>query len=113
MVDIRKEVVNNSHVDEAGAGIQMLADIKCLIDILSEDPRSEAVLRVVCPLHHALHVPGVKLGDAHDGSEALLLGQVHVVLHVTEDGQLHEEASTVASLASQDQSGALGSDKTV
>merc|ERR1719398_588814 len=44
----------------------------------------------------------VKLGDAHDGPEALLLGEVHVIFHVAEDGRLHEEAGTIDSLSSED-----------
>ena len=42
------------------------------------------------------------LGDAHDGAEALLLGEEHVVLDVAEDGRLHEQAGTVQPLASKD-----------
>ena len=42
------------------------------------------------------------LGDAHDGAEALLLGEEHVVLDVAEDGRLHEQARAVQPLASED-----------
>ena len=41
------------------------------------------------------------LGDAHDGAEALLLGEEHVVLHVAEDGRLHEQPGAVQPLASK------------
>ena len=43
----------------------------------------------------------------HDGPEALLLGNVHVVLHVTEDGRLHVQSRPVRSLAAQEESGAF------
>ena len=107
----------------------MFTDIEGLVHILGEDSRGETVLGVVRPLDHPLHVAGVELGvahdcekcgngddededgdvddddhlgDAHDGAEALLLGEEHVVLHVAEDGRLHEQAGTVQPLASED-----------
>ena len=67
----------------------MFANVERLVDVLGEDSAGEAELCVVCPLDDALHIPGVELGDDHDGAEALLLGDVHVVLHVAEDGRLH------------------------
>ena len=119
----------NLHIDEASSGVEVFTDIEGLVHILGEDSRGETVLGVVRPLDHPLHVPGVELGvahyreefvdgddededgdgddddhlgDAHDGAEALLLGEEHVVLHVAEDGRLHEQAGTVQPLASED-----------
>ena len=43
----------------------------------------------------------------HDGSEALLLGDVHVILDITEDGGLHVQSRPVGSLATQEEPGAL------
>ena len=105
----------------------MFTDIEGLVYILGEDSRGETVLGVVRPLDHPLHVAGVELGvahdreecgdgddedgdvedddhlgDAHDGAEALLLGEEHVVLHVAEDGRLHEQPGAVQPLASKD-----------
>ena len=119
----------NLHIDEASSGVEVFTDIEGLVHILGEDSRGETVLGVVRPLDHPLHVAGVELGvahdcqecgdgddededgdvedddhlgDAHDGAEALLLGEEHVVLHVAEDGRLHEQAGTVQPLASED-----------
>lgn len=38
------------------------------------------------------HIPVGKPRDDHDGPKGLLLSDVHVVLHVREDGWLKEEA---------------------
>ena len=38
------------------------------------------------------HIPISKPRDDHDGPEGLLLSDVHVVLHVCENGWLKEEA---------------------
>ena len=92
----------NLHIDEASSSVEVFADIERLVHVLGEDSGGEPVLRVVGPLDDPLHVASVELGDAHDGPEALLLGEVHVVFNVTEDGRLHEEAGTVDSLSSED-----------
>ena len=112
----------NLHIDKASSGVEVFTDIEGLVHILGEDSRGETVLGVVRPLDHPLHVAGVELGvahdreecgdgdvddddhlrDAHDGAEALLLGEEHVVLHVAEDGRLHEQPGAVQPLASKD-----------
>ena len=51
----------NLHVDKAGASIQVVAHIESLVDVLGEDPASQAVLCHVGSPHHALHVPGIEL----------------------------------------------------
>ena len=120
---------DNLHIDEASSGVEVFTDIEGLVHILGEHSRGETVLGVVRPLDHPLHVAGVELGvahdreecgdgddgdedgdvddddhlgDAHDGAEALLLGEEHVVLDVAEDGRLHEQAGTVQPLSSED-----------
>ena len=90
------------HIDEASSSVEVFADIEGFVHILGEDSGGEPILRVVGPLHHPLHVAGVELRDAHDGPEALLLGEVHGVFHVAEDCWLHEEAGTVNPLSSKD-----------
>lgn len=40
-------------------------------------------------------LPALELGDDHDWAEGLLLSDVHVVQHVSEDGGLKEEACRV------------------
>ena len=85
----------------------MFADIEGLVHILGEHSRGEPILRVVGPLDDPLNVASVELGDAHDGPKALLLGKVHVVFHIAEDGWFHEEARTIQSLSSKDKSGSL------
>ena len=50
-----------SHINEAGSGVEVFTDVESLVDVLGEDPASQAVLRHVGSLHHSLHVPGIEL----------------------------------------------------
>mmetsp|Transcript_97340 Transcript_97340/g.225654 ORF Transcript_97340/g.225654 Transcript_97340/m.225654 type:complete len:241 (+) Transcript_97340:70-792(+) len=92
-------------VDPNGSSAEGMRRLERPSDVAGADARSETVVRCVGALDRIVDIP--ELEDAHDRPKDLLLGDNHVVVHITEDRWLHVEARVVGAVATGQHSGAL------
>ena len=75
-------------VDEAGAGLDAFAKLHCLVNVVRENARCQAVVVVVRTTYDLLKMSEFR--NAHHRSERLLFCQVRVILHAGEDRRLEK-----------------------
>jgi hypothetical protein len=86
------------HVDPAGSGLEAVGDLHGGVDVLGVDSGSKTVGSSVSEGDDL--VDGLELGDRSNGSEDLLLHDLHVHLNISEDSRLNEVTSLSETLSS-------------
>jgi hypothetical protein len=89
----RRQEGHADGIDSNHTGIDVGGEAQRLVDVLREDTRHEAVVRVVGLLDDLFL--RLELVEDGDGAEDLVLGDLGVVGRVLEDGGLYEEALVI------------------
>jgi hypothetical protein len=92
-------------VDPDGSGLDGLGEGEGRVDVLGQHTGRQTVMSGVGSLDHFLH--GGELENLLDGAEDFLLGDAHVVRHISEDGRLDEIAFRAPLFASALEGGAF------
>lgn len=92
-------------VDPDGTSADGVADTESSVEVSGVDGGGETVLGVVAELDDL--VLGLELGDGADGTEDLLLHDLHVGTDIAEDGRLDEVTLVTVALTTDLNSGTL------
>ena len=92
-------------VDVDCSGSEGVGNLEDVVHVPGDDSSSESIVAVVGSLDDLVHI--LELHEAHDRAKDLLLGNGHVVGHISEDGGLDEVSFLSVALSSQEQLGSL------